>query len=75
MDLSTERRDDMEGINWQKWVGEYKDRLGAPSKTHLTNDGITTLCGQSVPDYYNGYEVQGQATYTADCKKCCNKAA
>ncbi len=65
----------MEAMNWQKWVGDYKDRLSAASKTHLTEDGTTTLCGKAIPDYYDGYEVQGQATYAADCKKCCNMAA
>jgi len=67
---------DMEGINWQKWVGDYKDRLSAPSKMHLTEDGKVTLCGKVIPDYYDGYEVEGEhSIYAADCKKCCNKVA
>ena len=60
----------MEGINWQKWVGEYKDRLGEPSKTHLTDDGMTTLCGRSIPSYYDGYEVEEASAYAVDCKRC-----
>ena len=64
----------MDAINWQKWVGDYRDRLSAVSKTHLTDDGLTTLCGQKIPTYAEGYEVSGESQYKANCKKC-KKAA
>jgi hypothetical protein len=66
---------DMEAVNWKRWIGEYQDRLSAPSKTHLTEDGKITLCGKEIPVYEDCYEVEGQAAYNADCKKCVNKAA
>jgi len=60
----------VEGVNWQKWVGDYHDRLSAVSKTHLTENGLITLCGKKIPTYSEGYEVQGESQYKADCKKC-----
>ena len=63
----------IESVSWKKWVGEYSDRLSAPSKSHLSEDGRTTLCGKAIPTYAEGYEVDWDAGYKADCKKC-NKA-
>ena len=64
-----------DAMSWQKWVGQYRDRLGAPSKTHLTEDGHTTLCGREVPTYADGYEVSYDSVYMTDCKACCAKQA
>lgn len=61
-------------VSWQKWVGEYKGRLGQESKTHgvtYNEDGEQVLiCGKAIPEYADGYEVQGQAEYHIDCKRC-----
>ena len=58
-------------VSWQKWVGAYRDRLGPPSKVHMCEgNGEFTLCGKKVPSYADGYEVQGEATISVDCKKC-----
>jgi hypothetical protein len=65
----------MDKVNWQKWVGDYKDRLSAVSKTHLTEDGIMTLCGLRVPAYADGYEVDFDAPWQVTCKKCGRRTA
>jgi len=58
-------------VSWQKWVGVYRDRLGPPSKVHLCEgNGEFTICGMKVPSYADGYEVQGEATISVNCKKC-----
>ena len=57
----------MEGIVWKKWVGEYKDRLGAESKTHATFDGNKTECGRVVPQHE---AVEGVSLLWVNCKKC-----
>ena len=64
----------MEAVVWQKWVGEYEDRLGAVSKVHgwdQQDDGSEVLlCGRDVPSYQDGYEVQGVSVFTINCKRC-----
>lgn len=64
----------MEAVVWQKWVGEYEDRLGAVSKVHgweQQDDGSEVLfCGPNVPSYQDGYEVQGASVFTINCKRC-----
>lgn len=64
----------MEAVVWQKWVGEYEDRLGAESKVHgweQQDDGSEVLlCGRDVPSYQDGYEVQGASAFRINCKRC-----
>lgn len=61
-------------VSWQKWIGEFSDRLSQESKTHgwgYDEDGEEVLlCGGNIPEYADGYEVQGQAEYRIDCKRC-----
>jgi hypothetical protein len=50
------RRNKMEAVVWQKWIGEYQDQLGAESKVHgweQLDDGSEG----NVPSYQDGYSV------------------
>jgi hypothetical protein len=68
------RRNKMEAVVWQKWIGEYQDQLGAESKVHgweqLDDGSEVLLCGRNVPSYQDGYEVQGASVFSINCKRC-----
>ena len=69
--METETAKDYYAVSWQQWVGVYRDRLGPESKVHLCeSNGEVTLCGIKVPDYEDGYEVQGEPTISVSCKRC-----
>jgi len=59
----------MDGIRWQKWVGQYNESLGQFGKTHATSDDISTLCGVSIP-HPSDANIEGESLHSVDCKKC-----
>jgi len=63
----------MNGIQWQKWTGQYNESLGQFGKTHATENDINTVCGVSIP-HPSEANIEGESLFRVDCKKCKAKA-
>lgn len=63
----------MNGVKWQKWIGQYNESLGQFGKTHATDNNVKTICGVIIPSNQDS-NIEGESLFSVDCKKCKAKA-
>ena len=64
----------MNGIKWQKWIGQYNESLGQFGKTHATDNNTNTVCGVMIPNPSES-NIEGESLFSVDCKRCQSKVA
>lgn len=59
----------MNGIRWQRYIGQWNETLGQFGKTHATDNDKDTMCGVTIPAP-SAANVEGESLHAVDCKKC-----